>query len=383
MIATDTLAESSSWSWRHHVDSDGVHVHQLPVPYRNGMSNTQRIRAFGQFALTAGLRAAKVKPDVVFATSTPLTVAVPGVMAARLRRARFVFEVRDLWPEVPIEMGQLRNPLAQRVAWALARGAYRSAAQVVALSPGMAEGVIAQGYPAERVTVVPNGSDIALFTVPEAEVKEFRSSLPWLQDRPLVLYAGTFGMVNGVDYLIRLAARVQSQDPEVRFLLLGDGRTEPELRRLAGELGVLDRSVHFLNGIPKSRMPAVLGAATVATSTVVPLRCLQANSANKVFDAMAAGRPIMINHEGWQADLLRESGAGMVLDPYDLDGAAAELLDRLGDPQWIAAAGAASARLAVERFSRDLLFEQFEAALLPPAGAVAGPAAASRPSGRG
>jgi glycosyltransferase involved in cell wall biosynthesis len=385
VITTDTWAEQASMSWSQHVDADGVHIHQMPVPYKNGMSFQQRIRAFAQFALTAGIRAARVKPDIVFASSTPLTVAVPGLMAARLRRARFVFEVRDLWPELPIEVGALRNPVAKRLAFALARAAYRNADHVVALSEGMADGVVAQGYPRERITVVPNGCDVDLFTVPEAEVKAFRASHDWLQDRPLVLYAGTFGVVNGVDYLVRLAAKVADLDPQVRFLLLGDGKTMPAVKRLAGELGVLDTSVFVRTGIPKSQMPAVVGAATMAVSTVVPLPGMQANSANKVFDAMAASRPVLINHEGWQADLLRETGAGLVLDPFDLDGAAAELVARLRDPQWLEEAGAASGGLAAGRFSRDRLFQQFEAALLPGSGegaALAGQSVA-HPSGRG
>ena len=157
---------------------------------------------------------------MVLATSTPLTVAVPGVIASRLRRARFVFEVRDLWPELPIEIGALRNPVARRLAFALARTAYRHSSQVIALSPGMADGVAAHGVPRERITVVPNGCDLDLFDVSDEAVQALRASLPWLQGRP-VLYAGTFGVVNGVDYLVRVAARMRERDPDVRFLLAG------------------------------------------------------------------------------------------------------------------------------------------------------------------
>jgi glycosyltransferase involved in cell wall biosynthesis len=363
VITTDYRAARSSFTWQA-THEHGVHVHWLRVPYSNVMSYRRRLWAFVHFALGSTALAVRLDPDVVLATSTPLTVAFPGVIASRLRRARFVFEVRDLWPELPIEIGALRNPLARRLAFALARTAYRNASNVIALSPGMAAGVAAHGFPPERISVIPNGCDTDLFAVAPAQVQRLRDQYPWLGSRPLVLYAGTFGVVNGIDYLVRVAARMWDLDPDVRFLLLGDGRTFDDVRRLAQQLGVLDKNLFMMTGVPKSSMPAILGATTISTSVFLPLTGMQDNSANKFFDALAAGRPVAINYGGWQAELLRSSGAGTVLDPQDVDAAADQLAGVIRDEVWLARAGQAARRMADERFDRDLLFAQFESVLV-------------------
>ncbi|GAA2911179.1 glycosyltransferase WbuB [Actinoplanes cyaneus] len=361
VITTDITPGDRELGWRV-THEDGVTVHWFKIPYNNHMSYARRIRAFAEFMLLATIRAARLKADLVFATSTPLTVAVPGVLAARLRRVPFVFEVRDLWPEVPIEMGVLRNPLARRLAGGLADFAYRNAAEVVALSPGMAAGVTKR-RPGTAVTVVPNAADLDLFHVDPAQVKRFRGEHRWLGDRPLLVYTGALGPVNGVEYLVRAMDRIRDTDPGVQLLIVGHGREWESTGRLAADLGLLDRTVRMWEKVPKSELPVILGAATMSTSTVRPIRGLWDNSANKFFDALAAERPIAINYGGWQADLLTESGAGLVLDPHDADAAGDVLAARLRDEDWLIKARAAAHRLAVEQFSRDMLFERFEAVL--------------------
>jgi glycosyltransferase involved in cell wall biosynthesis len=367
VITTDVEAPKLSLRWRV-TDDDGVLVHWLPVPYSNYMSYRRRIAAFAQFAVCASIESARLKPDVVLATSTPLTVAVPGMFASRVRRVPFVFEVRDLWPELPIEMGALSRPWSKRLAFGLARLTYRNADRVVALSPGMASGVESYGYPPERITVIPNGCDLDLFSVDEDAAQRFRSAYTWLGDRPLVVYAGTFGAINGVDYLVRVAAAALRLDPEVRFLMVGEGRELPKVTELAAELGVLDRNLFILAPVAKQELPELLAAATVATSMFLPMPKMWDNSANKFFDALAAGRPVAINYGGWQADLLRESGAGVVLNPEDVPGAAKGLVSRVRDTAWLAEAASASRHLAATQFSRDELFGRFEAMLrgVPP-----------------
>jgi glycosyltransferase involved in cell wall biosynthesis len=311
--------------------------------------------------LWSSVRATRLRPDVVLATSTPLTVAVPGIVASRLRRVRFVFEVRDLWPELPIQVGALRDPVSRALARGLARLAYRSAAHVVALSPGMAAGVRGYGIPADRVTVVPNASDLELFAGGAEAGRRLRAANPWLGDRPLVVYAGTFGVANEVEWLVRLAAAVRPLDGDVRFMLLGDGRRVSAVRDLARELGVLDRTVFVQDPVPKAEMPGVLAAADVASSVFAALPGMADNSANKFFDALAAGRPVLLNYGGWQAELVREHGAGLVLDRDDLEGSARALVALLHDADALAAAGKAGRALAEQQFSRDALFEVFAA----------------------
>jgi glycosyltransferase involved in cell wall biosynthesis len=361
MITSRRSATGTGWT---ESEEAGIHVHWCNVPYSNHMSFRRRIQAFFEFAWRAARKAASLPGDLVFATSTPLTIALPAVWAARKQSIPMVFEVRDLWPEMPIAVGALRSRPAIAAARWLERFAYRNAARVVALSPGMKDGVVAAGYPADRVTVIPNSCDRQLFQVDETAGQVFRRRYPWLGDRPLVVYAGTLGLINGVDYLARLAAAVRARDPEVRFLVVGDGREEGRVRREAEQLGVWERNFFMLPPIPKAEMPALLSAADLATSLFLDIEQMWANSANKLFDALAAGRPIAINHQGWLADMIHETGCGLVLDPHDLASAADRLVSALHDRFWLAGARRAAGQAAEERFDRDRLAAQLEAVLL-------------------
>ncbi len=337
---------------------NGIHVHWYPVPYANEMPYGERIRAFFAFSYKAASRAAGIKSDVVFATSTPLTIAIPAVYASKKLKVPMVFEVRDLWPEGPIAVGALKNPLAILAARWLERFAYRNSVRIIALSPGMKQGVVATGYPDKYITVIPNGCDLDLFSVEDEVRQALRSEHAWLQERPLVIYAGTLGLVNGVDYLARLASAVFSIDQEVRFVILGSGREEASLKIMASRLGVLDRNLFMLPAIPKYQMPAWLAAADIVTPTkskIPGARSYWMDSQNKFFDALAAGKPIAMNYGGWQTDLLKEINAGLELDVDDIDSAAAKLVSAIRNREWLEQAGAASRRLAETYFNRDQL----------------------------
>lgn len=355
MITTDREARSRRQSrWRHERIS-GIDVHWFPVPYANEFGHRARIRAFVAFAWRAAARAVELGGDLVFATSTPLTIALPGIHASRRLGAPMVFEVRDLWPEMPIAVGAVRNPAAIAAARWLERAAYRHAAHVVALSPGMKDGVVRRGIPAERVTVIPNGCDRGLFDVPPTVGEAFRRRHAWLGNRPLVTYAGTLGTVNGVAYLARVAAEMRRLAPDVRFLVVGGGKDEEIVRRTAAGLGVLDRNFFMMRSLPKREMPACLSATDVAASLFIDLPAMWANSANKFFDALAARRPLLINYQGWQADLLRRTGAGVVVPPGDPPRAAEELCAFLLDASRVSRARSAAAELAAGPFDRDRL----------------------------
>jgi glycosyltransferase involved in cell wall biosynthesis len=172
------------------------------------------------------------------------------------------------------------------------------------------------------------------------------------------------GRVNGVDYLARLAAAVQKRDPEIRFLIVGSGCEEAKVRRVAQEVGVLDQNFFLHPPVARQEIPAILSAADVATSTVLDRKELSGDAANKIFDSLAAARPIAINHEGTLADMIRETGCGLVLPAANVDTAAERLTAALRNPLWRAAARAAAARLAEQRFSREQLTDALESILL-------------------
>lgn len=334
---------------------DGFTVHRIPNPYSNQMSYPRRLWSFFRFAWLSSIRAASLPTDLVFASSTPLTIAIPAVIASRRHRVPMVFEVRDLWPEIPISIGAIRNPILVWAARRLERFAYRNATRVVALSSGMKEGVVRTGFLEDRVHVIPNSSDVDLFRVPASVGLEWRRQHPNVNSRPMVLYAGTIGRMNGVEWLARLAAHTQRLNPVVCFVVVGQGFEEPKVRQIAAELGVLDRNFFMGPSVPKSEMSALLSASTLSTSVVVNNPVLWHNSANKFFDACAAGRPIAINHRGWQSDLIELNQAGLVFPFDDLQRSAEMLVAFVSDPVRVSAAGKAASDLADREFGRDLL----------------------------
>lgn len=355
MVTSDS--ERSSGGWRTY-EVDGITVHACAVSYSNAMSFGRRIQAFFQFGFRASFRARRLKGDVVFATSTPLTIIVPALFATAFRRTPMVFEVRDLWPALPIAVGALRNRVAIALARSLELIAYRSARAVVALSPGMAEGVTSRGIPAERVVVAPNSCDLDEFDVPAAMGEDYRRQHSWLGDRPLVVYCGTLGKINHVGYLVDVAKAMQELEPAVAFGIFGGGAEESLIRQQAQDAGVLDRNLFMPGQVAKEQMPAILSAATVCTSLFLPLPEMQANSANKFFDALAAGRPVAINYGGWQADLLGESGAGLVMSPDDPGQAARQLLDFMSDDSRLRRAGRQARDIGRTEFARDTISDR-------------------------
>jgi glycosyltransferase involved in cell wall biosynthesis len=330
---------------------DGIRVHWLPVAYDNAMGYGRRLAAFAAFALAAARRAATLDVDVVFATSTPLTIAIPGVWAARRRRVPFVFEVRDLWPGLPIAVGALRNPVAIALARRLERWAYRRADALVALSPGMRDGIVEAGGAAARVTVIPNSADLAHFHPDPVAGRRFRAEQGLPEAALLVTYAGTLGRINGVDWLVHLARELRDAR-DIHFLLVGDGHDVDAVRAAAADDGTLGVTVHLAGRLPKREMAAVLAATDVAVSVFRPLPEMEANSANKVFDALAAGCCVAINYGGWQEALLADSGAGLRL-PREPAAAAAVLRELASDRDRVEAAGRAARALAEAHFDRD------------------------------
>ena len=332
---------------------EGVRIVRLKAAYSNQMSFPSRVRSFLSFMGRATLAALRLQADVVFASSTPLTTAVPGIVASYFRRVPFVFEVRDLWPSVPARLGYLKAPALIRSAQLVEAHAYRRASRVIALSPSMREGVL-QTAPLADVRLIPNAADIDLFSRPKADVAETRSGLGW--SRPVAFYAGSFGETYRIPWMVRLAAAA----PEIEFQIVGEGKATDEARRLANELG-LDADRLLPGRIPKGEVARRMAACDIALSSICNHPALQGNSLNKVFDALAAGRPVAFNHDGWLSEMLVMHGAGWRLDD-DPEIAGRQLSEVVMHESLLKAAAQASAGLA-RRFDREVLFEDFEQAL--------------------
>ena len=342
---------------------DGINVHQIGIPYSNKMPYKQRMKSFFAFAYHSAVYASKISADVVLATSTPLTIALPGIYISKKQKIPMVFEVRDLWPELPIAMGAIRGPLAL-LAKQLELFAYRNSSRIVALSPDMKKGIAQTGYPESKIHVIPNGADLELFSVTEAEKREFRARFPWLGSNPFVLYAGTIGKINGLEYMVKLAKETLKYDPKIKFLLIGDGAEKEKIQSLAIYEGVMDVNFYMLDPMPKKEVAKAFASATVSLSLFLNIKEMWANSANKFFDSLAAGTPVAINYKGWQAELLEQYKAGLILDYYDINQSAHKLVSFLNDPNRLLRSSMAARRLAEEKFDRDKLARELENVLM-------------------
>jgi len=233
----------------------------------------------------------------------------------------------------------------------------------------MKDGVVRTGYPAEKVVVIPNSSDLELFDPEKTDGNDFLSEYHELNEAPLVVYAGAMGIINGVEYLAHIAAASRKCAQRIKFAVFGHkGQGEQKVRNAALDLNVLNKNFHMYPSVPKKEMAQILKAADVALSLFIDLKPMWNNSANKFFDSLASGTPVAINYGGWQADLLRETGAGIILPPNDPDEAARRLGDFMADKDRLQKAGKAARKLAEERFSRDDLASQLESVLLDAAG---------------
>ncbi|MEG1313543.1 MAG: glycosyltransferase family 4 protein, partial [Bacilli bacterium] len=358
-MITSWVYEADQTDW-YTTNETGIHVHWFPNCYNNKMSYLDRIKAFFRFAYHAAKKGKIFKDvDIVFATSTPLTIALPAVLTAKKLNVPMVFEVRDLWPELPIAMGALRNKFTQKLAYILESWAYKNSESIIALSPGMKDGIVKTGYPYNKVAVIPNSSDNELFEVSHSSVEDFRSKFNWLGDRKLVVYTGTFGIINGVSYLVDLAEKVYNLDSEVRFLLIGSGAEFELVKKYAEEKGILNINLFIMNSIPKKEIPIVLKAATLSTALFIDKPEMRANSANKFFDSLAAGTPILINYGGWMVDIIEHNNCGLVVWNKTIEQAAVELVEFVGNESQLAQAASNAKKLAQTQFDRDNLAIQF------------------------
>lgn len=345
------------------IDIEGVPTIIIPVAYSNYMGFTRRIVAFLQFAVLASWVCIRTPADVIYASSGPLTIAFPAIIGKLFQRVPMVFEVRDLWPRMPIALGVLKDPFTKSIARALELIAYRASSHIVALSPGMERGIKERGINPQHITVIPNSSDIDLFDVPEEVGNTIREKIGINNSTPLLVYAGSFAWMYNLSYLVDIALEMQHQVEACRFLLVGAGAEFEKVRLRAESLDLLNKTVFVWPAIPKAEVPSVLSASTLTLSVTMPIQEFEDNSANKFFDSLAAGRPIAINYGGWQAELLKETGAGIQIAEDNPRQAAQQLADFLNDPDRLVLARAAAKELAQTRFHRDKMADKLEAVL--------------------
>ncbi|WP_353136505.1 glycosyltransferase family 4 protein [Pseudopedobacter sp.] len=337
---------------------DGITVHYLYLPYDNSYSFLKRAWVFIQFIYFSTSKLLKIKGDVLLATSTPLTISIPDIIKKIFHRTPYIFEVRDIWPEAVSAIGAINSKLILKLLSKLEFYSYKLSDWIVPLSVDMRKSIV-ERYPefeSKIKHVIENIAEVNRFGQPVLDNYKLEKSLDKIigfTPKISVLYAGTFGRVNNIEYVIRLASKVYEKDTSIIFLLLGDGSEKDHLIGLAKSLGIYKKNLFFLAPVSKRELPLIYSQVTVGSSFVASIKELWANSANKFFDTLAAGCPIIINHYGWQAQKIIENEIGYVLNPNLEEVNLEEFIKYLKNRQFLLESGIRSRKVATENYSLD------------------------------
>lgn len=333
------LTREHSWA------PPGVRVEMLDVPYDNRMPTRNRLRAYTAFACRALVHLCSTqRPDVIIGSSTPLSVPMAAAVAASAFRIPWVFEVRDLWPDFPVQMGAVRNRLVVQGLYAVERALYRSAHRIVALSPDMADHVSRRGASPDKLHHVQYGVDHEeIAAVSDADVRELRNELGCC-DRHVVAYAGSFGRANAIPTLIATSERLRHRK-DIVFVFAGDGFHAADLRAAARR----DLSVRVLPPQPRRRALTLLRLASLSLVPFIDLPVLATNAPAKLPDSLACATPVIVTNDGWARRLIETSGCGWYVPPENPD-MLAERIEHVLDH---APVREAAARRAVQTAARS------------------------------
>ena len=297
------------------VRKENLTIHYIYLPYDNNQSFLKRTTVFVRFIFFAIFKLLSLKADVILATSTPLTIGIPALIKKWIHKTPYIFEVRDVWPEAVIAVGAIKNKLLQKTLFWLENLIYKNSAAIVPLSSDMKKSIVSR-YPEladKPISIIENLSEINRFQngfdSKTSIVKEKIGFIP----RFTVLYAGTFGQVNGIDFVIKLAEKIKMIDSSIVFILIGNGAKKDETLAEANMRGVLNSNVFIWDAVSKNELPQLYHEASMGSSFVINIKELWANSANKFFDTLAAKRPILINHGGWQKEVILKENIGYIL----------------------------------------------------------------------
>lgn len=313
------------------LNREGLKIYYIYLPYGNHLTYLKRSLVFFQFLWFSTFKLLKLKTDVVLATSTPLTIGIPALFKKWLHKTPYVFEVRDVWPEAVIAIGAIKNRFLQKLLYRMEKLIYKHAAYIVPLSTDMQKSIITRFplFKNKADIVIPNISEVDRFQTPTNAID--LSQILGMQPRFSVLYAGTFGKVNGLDYVVRLAEKTIKLDPKLVYILIGVGAYKESVKELAVQKKIYNRNVFILDPVTKNELPGWYDVVSMGSSFVSDIKELWANSANKFFDTLAAGKPVLINHEGWQAEVIRKDNLGYVLPVEIDDNAAADFVSYTKD----------------------------------------------------
>ncbi len=302
--------------WYERATLDGIDILRVWVkasPVKSFRSRMAFYLSYMVMATLAGLFLARGKYDAIYATSPPLFVGGAALLISYLRRLPLFFEVRDLWPESAVALGELKNPRAIRLAIKLEEACYHRARRVIVTTQEMATHLVSRGFEASHFQVIHNGANTDLFQFSAAERHRLRTELG-LNKKFVVGYAGLLGIAQGLESVLNTAHQLEQQDASIFFLLIGDGPEKAKLQAKAAEMQL--SNIHFLPSQPRQAIPGYLSAADVVLVPLISQRLIGALP-SKMFDAMACKRPVILSAAGEATTILHEADAGLILPPQD------------------------------------------------------------------
>ena len=336
---------------------DGIEVEYVKNEYSNYFSPWKKVWSFVRFMRSSIMQAGKEKNvDVVYATSTPLTVGIVALWLKWRKGWKYIFEVRDLWPEFPIQVGAIKNRFVIWVLRKLEKKIYDKAEFVVALSPGMMDGVLQAGTPKDKVCVIPNMSKPEEF-YPHERSQEVVERFGLRTDKFHVVHFGSMGVANGLMYIIDTAKLLRDEHiDDVNFVFVGDGATLPKLQAEVQQRGL--NNVQFLGSYKMSVVSEIVNCCDASITSFLDLPILYTNSPNKLFDSLSAGKPIIVNSAGWTKDLVEKENCGCYVDPHQPQDFVDKIVAMKEDKDLLETWGKNARRLSLEVFDKAKLSKQ-------------------------
>lgn len=288
---------------------DGIKVHYLPVFYDNKLSKLSRIFSFIKFIWMAYQECKQVKDvTICYATSTPLTIGLLALVLKKIHKIPFIFEVRDLWPLAPIQLGFIKNVFLKRTLFYLEQKLYKEAQKVIVLSKGSFE-YVEKIIPSLRIILAPNLSDCDFYQL-QPKTDELKNKYT-INNHFVISYLGAIGKANHLDYLIEIAEYCQQELPEILFLIIGEGSEKERLIELGKEL----KNIRFLPYGNKEYIKEILTISDATYTSFLKIPVLENNSPNKFFDSLAAGKLTIVNTKGWLQEIVENNECGLYINP--------------------------------------------------------------------
>ncbi len=334
---------------------EGIEVHHLPIAYENAFGFLKRSISFLIYAWKSVVLAKKIQGiTVCYAISTPLTVGLAAMRLKRKMNLPYLFEVGDLWPDAPVQMGFIKNHFFASFLYQLEKSIYRNADSIVALSSSIKE-VIEEKVDRKKVHVIPNFADCDFYK-PEARVLALDEKYS-VKGKLVVSYIGAIGVANGLDYFIECANTARKAELLIHFILCGEGAMLAHLKSSAQKLKL--KNISFTGFVDRNSVKEIMNITDAAFVCYKNVAILETGSPNKYFDALASGKLIITNFGGWIKEEIEKRQCGISVNPMHPTDFVKKICPFIQDRKKLMEFQQNSRRLAEEKYNRRKLSGQF------------------------